>query len=110
MPIYAKIENDVVTQVVVAAPNVAATFAGEWVRTDATARMGMSSDPDEPTRGNYAGIGYTYDRAIDAFLPPKPFESWTLDKDMFVWQPPVPQTNPTDVWNETDQVWVLSGK
>ena len=63
-----------------------------------------------PYRGNYAGIGYEYRENIDAFVPPQPFPSWTLDAN-FVWQPPV--TMPTDglyIWNETNQTWeVVSG-
>ncbi len=63
-----------------------------------------------PYRGNYAGIGYTYRADIDAFVPPQPFPSWTLDSNV-VWQPPVAM--PTDatsenpyLWNEESQTWV----
>jgi hypothetical protein len=64
-----------------------------------------------PYRGNYAGIGYTYRAEIDAFVPPQPFPSWTLDINT-QWQPPVAM--PTDGnmynWNETNQAWeVVSG-
>lgn len=55
-----------------------------------------------PLRKNYAGIGYTYDEARDAFIPPKPFKSWVLDEDTCLWNPPVPM--PEDgkryQWNE----------
>lgn len=58
-------------------------------------------------RKNYAAIGYTYREDIDAFVSPKPFESWTLN-DEAQWTPPVPM--PMDgvayTWNETDQIWV----
>jgi hypothetical protein len=59
-----------------------------------------------PYRGNYAGIGYTYQADIDAFVPPQPYPSWTLDANI-IWQPPTPM--PTDgvyLWNETIQTWV----
>lgn len=60
-------------------------------------------------RKNYAGIGYTYDEARDAFIPPKPFESWFLDEDTCQWKSPVAM--PTDgqfyEWNEDDKVWKL---
>lgn len=60
-----------------------------------------------PFRKNYAGIGYTYDEQRDAFIPPKPFNSWTLDEDTCQWKAPV--SYPTDekfyVWNETNQTW-----
>lgn len=58
-------------------------------------------------RKNYAGIGYTYDEARDAFIPPQPYPSWLLDEATCLWQPPVPY--PTDgqmyTWNETNQQW-----
>lgn len=61
----------------------------------------------EPFRKNYAGIGYTYDPIRDAFIPPKPYNSWILNDDTCLWEPPVPV--PTDgknyVWNEETQNW-----
>ena len=60
-----------------------------------------------PFRGNYAGIGYKYQADIDAFVPPQPYASWTLDLNV-TWQPPV--TMPTDgkmySWDEVTQAWV----
>ena len=62
-----------------------------------------------PFRKNYAGIGYTYDSSRDAFIPPKPYNSWTLDEDTCQWEAPVPY--PTDgqgyVWKENTQTWVV---
>lgn len=63
-----------------------------------------------PFRGNCAGIGYTYRADIDAFVPPQPFPSWTLDSN-FVWQPPTPiPTGGTFekpyIWDESTQNWV----
>ena len=59
-------------------------------------------------RKNYAGIGYTYYADIDAFIPPQPFPSWTLNKDKAEWEAPVPM--PTDgktyTWDEATQSWV----
>jgi hypothetical protein len=59
-------------------------------------------------RKNFAGVGYTYDDARDAFIPPKPFASWTLNEDTCVWGPPVPY--PTDGkgyrWDEEAVAWV----
>lgn len=59
-------------------------------------------------RKNYAGIGYTYDAERDAFIPPKPFESWTLDEVTCRWQPPIPK--PEDdkmyLWDEDAQLWI----
>ena len=60
-----------------------------------------------PYRGNYAGIGYTYQADIDAFVPPQPYASWTLDSNI-VWQPPV--AKPTDgkrySWDEANTSWI----
>jgi len=61
-----------------------------------------------PYRGNYAGIGYTYQADIDAFVPPKPFPSWALDENV-TWQPPM--ARPTDgmySWDEATTAWVLN--
>lgn len=59
-----------------------------------------------PFRKNYAGIGFTYDAERDAFIPPKPFPSWTLNDDTCLWEAPVPQpTNGFWVWNEDSLEW-----
>ncbi len=89
------------------------------VRTSYNTAGGVYYDPDtqQPAldqskafRKNYAGIGYTYDPVRDAFLPPKPFNSWILDESSCTWQPPVPQ--PTDgenyQWNEDLQTWEMA--
>lgn len=58
-------------------------------------------------RKNYAGIGFTYDETLDAFIPPKPFDSWILDEETCQWQAPTPK--PTDgftyAWNEYTLSW-----
>ena len=60
-------------------------------------------------RKNYAGMGYTYDAGRDAFIAPKPFDSWVLNEDICQWQSPVPY--PTDgftyTWNEAETAWEL---
>ena len=60
-------------------------------------------------RKNYAGIGFTYDQTKDAFIPPKPFNSWVLNEETCLWEAPV--AYPTDggkyIWNETNQNWEL---
>lgn len=58
-------------------------------------------------RKNYAGIGYTYDKTRDAFIPPKPYPSWTLNEDTCLWECPVayPDDGNMYQWNETDQQW-----
>ena len=59
-------------------------------------------------RKNYAGIGYTYDSTRDAFIPPQPFASWTLDEETCLWTPPVPYPNDDKnyAWDEPTTSWV----
>jgi hypothetical protein len=70
---------------------------------------GEPSNQEKSYRKNYAGIGFTYDEARDAFIPPKPYPSWILDEDTCLWDPPIPY--PDDghmyVWNEDTQSWDL---
>ena len=60
-------------------------------------------------RKNYAGIGYTYDAGRDAFIAPKPFDSWLLDEETCQWEPPVayPTDGLTYKWNESETDWEL---
>jgi hypothetical protein len=60
-------------------------------------------------RKNYAGIGYTYDEVYDAFIPPKLFESWTLDEETCKWKAPKerPDYDNLYIWNEQEQTWEL---
>lgn len=67
-----------------------------------------SEDQSKAFRKNYSGIGYTYDEARDAFIPPKPFDSWLLNEDSCLWEAPVPM--PEDgmyTWDEETTNWVL---
>ncbi len=58
-------------------------------------------------RKNFAGIGFTYDQTRDAFIPPKPFNSWTLDEDTCLWEAPVayPDDDNEYTWNESTKQW-----
>ena len=63
-------------------------------------------------RKNFAGKGYSYDQERDAFIPPQPYESWTLDEETCLWTPPTPYPTITDenkddiyIWNETTKTW-----
>ena len=60
-------------------------------------------------RKNFAGVGYTYDQTRDAFIPPKPFNSWVLNETTCRWEAPVvyPDDGQAYKWNETDQQWDL---
>lgn len=115
---FAKVVNGIVDQVIVAEPEFFDTFVdsspGEWIQTSYNTRgnvhYGQDGQPDGGValRGNYAGIGFTYDRQNDVFYPPKPFNSWTLDQSTWLWEAPVPY--PTDgkpySWDEATTSWV----
>jgi hypothetical protein len=110
---YAKVVNNLVTQVIVAEAEFFDTFIdsspGEWIQTSYNTHGGVHLQDGTPLRKNYAAIGYTYDRELDAFIPPKPYASWLLDTDTGLWNAPTPY--PTDNknygWNEDEQSWDL---
>jgi len=105
---FAKIENNLVTNVIVAEQEFIDTQDGTWVQTSYNTKgnvhYGQDGQPDDGValRGNYAGIGYTYDADNDVFYAPKPYASWTLDTDVWQWVSPL--TYPDDakvyIWNE----------
>ncbi len=118
---FAKVNNGIVEQVIVAEPEFFDTFVdsspGQWIQTSYNTRGGVHYNPDtnEPSadqskalRKNYAGIGYGYDATRDAFIPPKPYASWVLDEQTCLWNAPVPY--PTDgkryQWDEATTSWV----
>jgi hypothetical protein len=108
---FAKVVDGVVTQVIVAEPEFFETFVdsspGEWIQTSYNTYGGEHKLGGTPLRKNYAGIGFTYDRVKDAFIPPKPFASWTLNDDTCLWEAPVamPQDGLEYEWNEATVSW-----
>ena len=123
---YAKIENGVVTRVIVAEAEFFNTYVddtpGEWIKTSYNMKAGVYYDPEtnQPAedqsviegdearqRKNYAGIGYSYDQTRDAFIPPKPFPSWTLNETTCLWDAPVayPDDGNRYIWNEETTSW-----
>ena len=112
---YAKIENNIVTQVIVAEAEFFDTFVddspGEWLQTSYNTQGGVHLNGDTPLRKNYAGVGYTYDSVRDAFIPPQPYPSWTLVEDTCLWEAPVvyPADGSIDkmyTWDEDTTSWV----
>ena len=79
-------------------------------RTSYNTRGGQHLNGETPFRKNYAGIGYTYDQTRDAFIPPKPFNSWKLNSSSCMWEAPVakPTDNKLYEWNESSQKWDLT--
>ena len=115
---FAKVVNGVVDQVIVAEPEFFDTFVdsspGEWIQTSYNTRGGVHYNPEtgEPDGGvalrkNYAGVGFTYDRDKDAFIPPQPYPSWTLNEESCLWSAPVayPEDGQMYVWNEETTSW-----
>ena len=117
---FAKVSNGIVTKVIVAEADFFNNFVddspGQWIQTSYNTRGGVhykpntnepSEDQSKALRKNYAGIGYTYDATRDAFIPPQPFNSWTLNEDTCLWDSPVPY--PADgklyKWNEELVNW-----
>lgn len=77
-------------------------------RTSYNTSGGVHSSGGTPFRKNYAGIGYTFDEARDAFIPPKPFASWVLNEDTCLWEAPVAHPNDGKFysWDEEAQNWI----
>jgi hypothetical protein len=106
---YAKIENDIVTNVIVIDNqyeldgenyiNTTLGLEGEWIQTSY----------NDNIRGNFAGIGFTYDRANDVFISPQPYPSWLLN-NKWKWIPPIDYpsdyTSITYFWSEEDKNWI----
>ena len=118
---FAKVQDGIVTQVIVAEPEFFDTFVdsspGEWIQTSYNTRGGVHYQPDSNTpsadqskalRKNYAGVGYTYDRERDAFIPPKPFSRWVLDEQKCLWVAPTqyPEDGKIYRWDDTAGNWV----
>lgn len=123
---YAKVEEGIVTRVIVAEAEFFDTFVdstpGEWIKTSYNMRGGVYYNPEtnQPAedqsviegdearqRKNYAGKGFSYDQTRDAFIPPKPYPSWVLNEDTCLWDAPVarPDDGNRYQWNEETQSW-----
>ena len=108
-------ENNIVTQVIVVHNNelldengieqeskgiafCQSLFGGNWIQTSYNNKI----------RKNYAGIGFQYDNVRDAFIQPKPYESWLLNEDTCQWEAPIPRPNDDKLymWDEPTTSWV----
>jgi hypothetical protein len=105
---YAKVEDGIVTQVIVAdGPEwCEQNLCGEWIQTSYNTYAGVHSEGKFPIHKNYAGIGYTFDGI--GFAAPQPYPSWIKNTESYVWEAPTPM--PTDgkryEWVEADLAWV----
>ena len=116
---FARVVNGKVDQVIVAEPEFFDTFVdsspGTWLQVSYNTRGGVhygqdgqpSADQSKALRGNYPGIGYTYDSASDKFYSPQPYASWVLSPHNFLWEAPVamPADGKTYEWEEATTSW-----
>ena len=109
---YAKVNNRIVEQVIVAEAEFFDTFVddspGEWVQTSYNTVKGVHLEGGTPLRKNYANVGGVYDSVKDAFYEAQPYASWTLNEDTYIWESPVGDA-PTDGkkynWDEATTSW-----
>ena len=120
---FAKLDsNNIVTEVVVVHNDVATSESAgvaflnsmyktndTWKQTSYNTISGEHKLGGTPFRKNYAAIGYTYDSTKDAFIPPKPYNSWTLDENTCQWEAPVEKPGGDNIyeWNEDTKSWDL---
>jgi len=126
---FAKIENNIVTQVIVAEQDFidSGVLEGQWVQTsyntgggeyklgkdkaekDVNKLLGTEKDKKARDRKNYAGVGYTYDPVDDMFIPPQPYPSWKLVKETGTWEAPkkMPVDDNLYKWDEDLLDWII---
>jgi hypothetical protein len=108
---FAKVENGVVTNVIVAEAEFFDTFIdstpGQWIQTSYNTRANTHLNGGTPLRGNYAGVGSIYDEKNDVFYSKQPYPSWTLNTTTWTWVPPVayPSDGKVYTWNEESKSW-----
>ena len=108
---YAKVNNNLVEQVIVAEADFFDTFVdsspGAWIQTSYNTHGGVHANGETPLRKNYAGIGSTYDAERDAFYAPQPYPSWTLNDGSCIWEAPTayPDDGKVYTWNEGTTSW-----
>ena len=120
---FAKVFNGIVEQIIVAEQDFIDTLLDKdlWIKTSYNTKGGVhydqnnQPDGDEPLRGNYAGIGFTYDSINDVFISPKPLdinglvcESWTVNAPTWLWESPIPmpKNDKAYLWDEKLKSWV----
>lgn len=106
---FAKVLDGKVVEVIVAEQNFidALPDSSSWVQTSYNTH-GNQHPENRPLRGNYAGIGYTYDAQNDVFYAPKPYPSWNLNQTTWLWDAPtpMPQDGKQYLWDEPTTSWV----
>lgn len=109
---FAKVLDGKVIKVIVAEPEFFNTFVdsspGEWIQTSYNTFGNQHKLGGTPLRGNFAGIGYTYDRTNDVFYEQQPYPSWILNQSTWLWEAPTPMPKDEKIydWNESTTSWV----
>jgi hypothetical protein len=104
-------ENNIVTQVIVAEQyfidSGAVGDSSKWIQTSYNTHAGQHPE-GRPLRKNYAGVGFYYDVVRDAFISPKPYNSWLLDEETCTWHSPIPCSKDGNsyVWSEDELNWI----
>ncbi len=110
---FAKVVDGKVAQVIVAEPEFFDTFVdsspGTWLATSYNTIGNKHLKGGTPLRGNFAGIGYTYDADKDVFYAPQPYPSWALNPNTFLWESPIPYPANEKIynWDESKKDWVI---
>jgi hypothetical protein len=108
---FAKVTDGKVTKVIVAEQEffdtLVDTSPGEWIQTSYNTYGNQHTQGGTPLRGNYAGVGYTYDKTNDVFYEPKPYASWIMNESTWLWQAPTPMPNDGKIyeWVESTTSW-----
>lgn len=111
---FARIDqNSVVTEVLVIDQETINTGLfgdpNSFIQTSYNTHGGVHANGGTPLRKNYAAPGFVYDRARDAFIPPKPYASWILNEDTCLWEAPIlyPDNQQYYTWDENSVSWVV---
>lgn len=105
-------QNNIVIRVIVAEQDFIDSGAvgdpKNWIQTSYNTLAGKHLSDGIPFRKNYAGVGFKYDSDADAFIPPKPFKSWTLNKETYQWDAPkkMPKNGKPHIWSEKIKNWI----
>ena len=107
-------KNNIVTRVTVGNNNesdegyqwLVDNLGGTWLKTSYNTYGNSHSMGGAPFRGNYAGIGFKYREDLDAFIPPKPYDSWVLNEDTCLWEAPLVYPGGQYSWSEEETTWV----
>lgn len=108
---FAKVLDGKVVQVIVAEPEFFNSFvdssAGEWIQTSYNTFGNQHNLGGTPLRGNFAGVGYVYDKTNDVFYEPQPYPSWILNQSTWLWEAPTPMPEDGKAydWDETTTSW-----